>query len=593
MLIHPGDGKAASGRGQAYEAEMGRGIRQIRPGEIEAGMDVEQIYQYYRAGWWWEPAAPPASTAVLRLDQPQTRVASLLLRANIPSTVRLQGPADLLFHAFVIRLTARSLIRNLARPEWGSSRAVSGADPAWQEILLAAPARIEAVGVRTARSAADVEVRYKEGDYRTYVQPLHLNRFRGGRGKYLYSGYHEQAVLTQAVQVKLEDEDAEILLSSPSLPSRVALALGDDTPAQLFPAEMALEGTATSRDLTGQINAAWRRGSSGGEAEVQLRITSLTDGVVQVDLDGAWGRSYAGPEQSLALDSLNPAVLELPWPFGEAPEASASLRIAGRIEGGRRLELAPGNPTFSVRATERLEVAQAVRLAAGEAPAEKRRLLAVWLMLPGLPRAEERLEIRLAEASGEPPFPSDQPLAQAELTLPADAGAYVAAGGGFWFRAALEKPVELDGAQATRPLFVVAAGREGGSLLAHRSLGVPPEGALRIPAGAGAGAALARNLDRTGSWELQAFNREAALWLIDLELEPLPAERAELVVYALGTQPPQALPLPAPDRISLQTPGLPVPRPSDEKLVVTFTSAIRASLTAQLSLYKPIVGHGA
>lgn len=572
-------------------AAPGKGV--VQEPKAKYGYDYSKV-----PGWWWDPAAPPATTAVLKLDQPQTRVDRLLLRANIPATVRLQGPADLLFSAFSITLTAGSLDRNLALPEWGSSRAVSGANADWQEILLAAPARIEAVGVRSTTTSSDVRVEYRESYYRTYVEALNLSGFPIIQGKYIFSGHHEQAVVTQAIQLKLADKEAAILLSSPSLPSRVALALGDDTPAQIFPAEMELNGTVSSRDLTGQINPAWRRGISGGTAEVQLRITSLTDGVVQVDLSGAWGRSYTGAATDLALDSVNPMAMAVTWPFGELSEAQASLRLTGQIEGGRRMELVSGAPSFYVRTTERLEVAQAVRVTTGDMPAERRRVLAVWFMLPRLPRSEERIEVSLTEAAGDPPFPADEPVGRMEITLPVDAGAYTALADGYWYRAALEKPVELDGAQATSPLFVIAAGRENGSLLAHRSLGIAPESADRIPAAAGAGVGLVRNLDRTGAWEVQSFNRQAAHWLVDLELAPLESEHHGLIRFAYGNAADQAVPLAGASRVAVQTAYLSVQRPtpyssgesSPPVLPVTLTSAVRANLTAQLVLYKPILG---
>ncbi|MFZ5824099.1 MAG: hypothetical protein ACOY94_07215 [Bacillota bacterium] len=578
---------------------LNKGAKESTKGVLpEYAYEYDHGYIYTLAGWWQEPEAPPATTAVLDLGKPETQVTGLLLRANVPSTIRLKGPADLLFSAFSVRLTARSLVRNLARPEWGSSRAVSGADADWQEILLAAPARIEAVGVRSKSASADVWVKYREGTDKTYVRALNLYGFTT-KGGFRYSGYHQQAVVTQAVKLELPDQQAEVLLSSPSLPSRVALALGDDTPAQLFPAEMELNGTVTSRDLAGQINAAWKRGSSGETAEAQLRITSLTDGVVQVDLSGVWGRYYASPAQSLALDSVHPAVVGVAWPFGATPDGQVSLHLTGKLTGGRRLSSVTGPPAFCVRATERLEVAQAVRIVAAESPTEQRTVQAVWLMLPRLPRAEERLEIRLAAAAGAPPFPADEPLARQKVTLPVDQAAYIPAStGGYWYRAALEKPVSLDGLQATSPLFVVAAGREGGSLLAHQSLGVAPESGERIPAGAWAGVSLARNLDLTGTWEVQSFNRQAARWMVDLELTPVPAETQSLITVAYGPGPPQPLPLSAADRVSVQTARQQVARPqpytasetSPPVLTATLASPVRADLSVQLFLYKSVMG---
>lgn len=536
-------------------------------------------------GSWSEPEAPPPTTAVLDLGLPQTRVDKLLLRANIPSTVALRGPADLVFRAFSIKLTARGLVRNLAKADWGTSRSVTAdAEPA-TEFLLAAPARITAIGVRTpGPPKAGVAVRHKEaGLFRSMVESLGLYSLYVGTGA--CSGYHEQAVVTDAFRFSLTDPRAEYLLASPSLPSRVGIALGDDTPAQLFPNEMARDGTVSSRDLTVAINAAWKRGAAGQNAEVQLRITSLTDGVVQVDLAGAWGRSHAGRETRLLLDGINPASLTLAWPFAGVPEAQAWLRLTGAIDGGRRLGLVgDGAPAFHVRTTERLEVAQAFRIAPGDLPVAKRRVLAVWLMLPRLPRAEERVELRLAAAVGDPIFPADEPLARFEVALPVDAAAYVAQSGGYWHRAALEKPAELDGAQASSPLFVVAAGRGDGSLLAHRGLGLDPGGADRLSA------SLVRNRERTGGWAVQGFSRQASRWLVDLELAPLPAEYPSLLAMACGDGPAQGLPLVGGNRVSLDTAPQVVAAPPGGSLTFTLRSAVRAALTGQIVLYKPVLG---
>jgi hypothetical protein len=537
------------------------------------------------AGSWSEPEAPPPATAVLDLGLPQTRVDKLLLRANIPSTVALRGPADLLFRAFSIRLTARGLVRNLAKADWGTSRSVTADAEQATEFLLAGPARITAIGVRTpGPPKAGVAVRHKEaGLFQSMVESLGLYSLYVGKGA--HSGYHERAVVTDAFRFSLTDPKAEYLLASPSLPSRVGIALGDDTPAQLFPNEMAKDGTVTSRDLTAAINAAWKRGTADQNAEVQLRITSLTDGVVQVDLAGAWGRSHAGQETRLLLDGINTASLTLAWPFVGVPAAQVWLRLTGAIDGGRRLGLSgDGAPAFHVRTTERLEVAQAFRIASGDLPVAKRRLLAVWLMLPRLPRAEERVELRLAAAAGDPIFPADQPLARFEVALPVDATAYVARSGGYWYRAALAKPIELDGTQAASPLFVVAAGRGDGSLLAHRGLGLEPGGADRLSA------SLVRNLERTGGWAVQGFNRQASRWLVDLELEPLPAECASLLAVACGAGPAQGLPLAGGNRVSLETAPLVLAAPPGGSLTFTLRSAVRAALTGQIVLYKPVLG---
>ncbi len=587
----------AFGKVDAGKYQVGGGMYEMPDLEIGQAPDIGMI-----TGYWAQPPIPSPATATLDLGQPQTEVAGLLLRANLPSTITLKGPADLLFSGFTVKLTAQPLMRNLAKPVWGSIRSITGTATAAQEILLAAPARIEAVGIlrvrpKNALPPAPVKVSYKEGGYfKTYVAALGLWAMPwSSQSTRTYSGYHEQAVVTDAIQLDLLDKNALLLLASPSLPSRLGLALGDDTPAQLFPSEMEDGGTVTSRDLTGQINAAWRRGGSGGPggvAEVALRITSLTDGIVRVALDGAWGRSYVSPEQALAVDPVGPASFAVAWPFAGVSEAVASLRLTGSLEGGRRVQLVSGTASFNVRATERLEVAQAFQLGPSSGsqatPATSREVLAVWLMLPRLPKAEERVEVRLVEGAGDPPSPADEPLAAMEVTLPVDASAYVPEGNGFWYRAAFEKPVQLDGMQVVSPLFVVAAGREGGSLLAHLSQSVPPEAAQRVPGGAGAGISLVRNLDRTGTWEVQPFNRLAAQWLMDLEVAPVAEEYPALVSLAYAEQVSQAIPLAGGGRVSLETAPALVAQPGSGELSVRLDSVVRAGLRAQLLLYKPV-----
>lgn len=174
-------------------------------------------------------------------------------------------------------------------------------------------------------------------------------------------------------------------------------------------------------------------------------------------------------------------------------------------------------------------------------------------------------------------------------------GAYTATGGGYWYRAVLKKPVVLDGAQATNPLFVVAAGRGAGSLLGHRSTGTDPGSAVQIPAAGGAGISLVRNLDRTDHWEVQSFNRQAAHWLVDLELAPTPAEEASLLTLAFGTGAPASLPLPGPGEINLQTTAMKLPRPAAPSpgatpvLTANISAPIRAQVTAQIRFFRPVL----
>jgi hypothetical protein len=525
------------------------------------------------------PAGTPfIETADLDLDMPVKEALSLLLKANVPTVVTLTGSPDLLFSAFTVGLTARPLQRDVALADWGTS--ASDLDSGQKEYLLAGLTRVESVGAE-ASSGTSTEITYRENGQYPDSPQVKVTLAASGKKRV---GYRNIAFQTDAVQA---EDDVTIHLYSPSLPARVGISVGDDSPLQVFPAAMAENGSVTSRDLAGQVNAAWARATAGADKRkhVIMKLTSQTDGMVDLKLEGPWGHSSVQPDAPLAvvLDPVNPVTLQVPWPFG-AMGGTATLQLTGRLTGGKRLHLAEAACDFQVRVQEHVEVAQAVQIAPGGATGEARQVTAVWLLLPAVPQAEEKLELRLAAAAGDPAGPADQPLARAEVALPADAAAYVAEGGRFWYRAVFEKPLDLDGSQVGQPLYVVAAGRGAGSLLCHKLTG-PMPGAGRVPAGPGkAGAALVRNLGRTGAWELQPYSQKSAAWAMDLELAPLAAEYGALVKASVPGKPEQAAAFTGPgqESVALTWPDL----PGGTDLAITLRSAVGAQLQAQVMMYK-------
>lgn len=537
-------------------------------------------------GAWSEPPAPPPATAYLPLDgSVAPQVAALLLKANIPATVTLKGPADLLFSAFTLSVTAKPLVRNMALETWGTSRSIVE-DGDYLEFLLPGLTRMEGVGARDRAKSSDTTILVKSKDGGQFKETGTIQLFtQPGVGKPA-SGYNQVAFQTDAVRIDRTANSVHVLLHSTSFPSRIGVAVGDDTPVQVFPSMMENNGTLTTRDLAGQMNAAWRRFAAGGQSEVRLKLTSLTDGVVSLDFKGSWKRAYFSPATTLTLNPFQPATFTAPWPFGPATaEADAVLQLTGRLDGGKRLRLAGSAADFCVRVTEKLEVAQAILLAVGTATAEARQVAAVWLCLPAVPGAEEKVELRLAGAVGDPPAPADEAVARVEVTLPADASAYQPEGGRFWFRAPFPAPVTLDGTAVLKPFFVVAAGRTAGTVLSHRLGGALSSGRVASLA-LHTGAALFRNLERTGAWDLQPYNRQAATWVMDLELLPLAAEYDSLARVTFAGQPAAALAFTgAGDGVITYATKLSRP-PGD--VTVSVQSDVNGAVTAQLAMYKTI-----
>lgn len=583
---------------------------------------------YVTSELWQDRDLEPgfATSAALDLDVPQKAIRTLLLKANEPSIVTLTGSSDLAFSALTIALTARALTRNMALGYWGTQVApVVTRDDGVKltTYALPGPTRLQAacLGSRL-RNAKPVQSSSKT-PLATTLAARENGAFNGVSVQLTASGALASDILasksfdvtTDAVQAKDLPGSVYLLLLSDSAPSRVAISLGDDSPAQVFPAVIAADSTAISRDLSGHLNAVWRSAAaSGAKVSVALKLTSATDGLVDVDLRGVWGHSWKKPQPaSVELNALGPAALREAWPFG-AMSADVYVTLEGKLSGGLRTRWTngAGGEAFAVRVAEKLEVAQAIQLLPEGDTAAARRLAAAWIALPGVPAAEQKLELRLAEVAGSPAAPGAEPLARAEAKLPADAAAYIAAGGDYWFRVPFDKPVPIDGAAATKPLFLIAAGRGGGTPLVHRYLSAAPDAdagsasggaaADRLPGAMATGTALYRNLTLSGAWEQQGFNRRKAVWRAELELVPEPGDYARMLAVQLGvpggaSTPSNSASASAPAYVGLTGPSLSPgvqmgwsgAQPSaDGFLTIAFDSPCQGRLKATLSAYRPV-----
>ncbi|TJY42620.1 hypothetical protein E5161_07140 [Cohnella pontilimi] len=538
----------------------------------------------------WNDTPSRVTAADLNLDAPQTVFQGMTLKANLPSVLTLQGSSDLYFSSFSVAVTARKLERNMAESYWGSVRSGDSdkGDQQVTEILLPSLTPIDVLAIRTAKKGQTAVFEKKENGY--YSSELNVPANLSEKKDYF--GYKQVGWRTDSVRVsKPKTGSMKMLLRSPSLPARIGIAIVDDSPVQVIPSEMTEDGTVVSRDLAGQIYAAWQRAkpSADGFVRVQLKLTSMTDGLADIEIKGVWGRYQSSAPISIPLNPFHPARVPVPWPF-KKQIADVRLAVSGKLAGGIRRNLVDAPGDFCVRTGEKLEVAQSFLLAEGPEITELRQVSAVWLCLPSVPTTEEKIELRIAKAVGNPLAPSDELIARAVTALPADSASYILKEGVFWFRAAFDPPAYLDGALMTQSLFVVAAGRAEGTLLCHMGAGESAAG--RVPARAGeTGASLFRNLARSSTWEQQNFNRQASFWVMDLELVPLPEEYGAAVRISPSHQPglerkafftgPAAT---APD---LEWPHLPVP-PVGQEFAFVVTSSMKGSLTAEVKLYHPI-----
>lgn len=552
---------------------------------------------------------PPPSSAALEPEAGRARTRGVLLKAGVPAQVALRGSRWLRFQAFVLHVRAGVLERNMAQADWGTSSSTKNGTTTY---LLAGPTRLERFGAYfrpDGTPSGNMKFAYEDHGKPVTLEwtPAPIDLWGTNR----YHGHMEsQVALTDKVEVGLPHPMARVVLSSPSLPSRIGIGIGDDTPVQVLPAQLeagqlapgrepemiaGAPETCATRDLAATLNAAWQRVAGQDTAaeviDLPLRLTSATDGVVFLEMTGQWDLFYAEPETQLTLEPLGEMTVTCGWPLASRA-AQLSLAVTGEFTTGIRIGLAePGKPDFVVRSAQQLEVAQAV-LPSGQPVA--REVAAVWLRLPVAPTAPQRLQVRLAPVGEGSAGPAEQPLATSDATLPADAAAYrPAPDGGVWYRAVFPKPVPLDGAQMTHPLFIVAAAGHGeGVPLCHAHAGSPGAPAAWLPQGPGkSGCALVRNLSRTGAWEVQMFHRTPNRWLVDLELVPLDGEYGTLVTVIPGGAPGEQSAPAGPDgRIGgLLTWNLPA-KPAGGSLQVQVRTRAAAVVTVQPALTQNVGG---
>ncbi|MEX2355707.1 MAG: hypothetical protein WD535_01610, partial [Thermaerobacterales bacterium] len=517
---------------------------------------------------WNDATELPAAEAAVDLTDAAPGPVTLLLRAQVPATVILKGPPDLKFGRFQASLQAKPLVRDLSRPLWGTDQSDFGITSGnrGREYLLSSPQRLTRMRIRTVTHASVaapepyLAVRTGSGwrllyfDAEVTHQSTLADYGSGGRmmRDLLYARAHDLDGLSISGHSGMGI--GSVLLASPSEPSRISVAAGDDSPLQTFPFLVEPGETVVTRDLAAELNRLWDQavpaGAHPAEVAVPLKITSLTDGIVTLSVKGAWQRLVDGVRRqgsgqfstslSVNMNPFHPVALEVPWPADPAADTGVlEMELSGEFTGGLRRPTAipaSGRP-FAVRVTESLEVAQAVLInPAGESadpkPGPARELTALWLALSEVPAVPQTIELRLAAAAGSPPAPAGSPLARVSVELPADTAAYAADPPSdptrFWLRAPFDDPVTLDGSSARSPLFLICAGSGAGVLLAHYNLvHLTADGGRRVPlTSAEPGVSLVRNLVWKADWERQIFDGHPARWLCDVELVPVAGEIA-------------------------------------------------------------------
>ncbi|MEM7586315.1 MAG: hypothetical protein AAF560_23185, partial [Acidobacteriota bacterium] len=236
----------------------------------------------------------------------------------------------------------------------------------------------------------------------------------------------------------------------PELPRwarRVAVSIGDDTPLQVLPAVFRPGVTSTTRNLAAALNAAWVAAAAraaGGTVRVPIRLLSIEDGRIEVEITGRFRRIREAAPVSLRLDPWRRAELEVPSP---ADGARVELELDAAFEPGIRQRLltavgtSPGQ-RFRVRVDAHLHASQSFRLAAaGTPPGLARELNAVWVCLPQVPTAAANLTVAISAE-----IDAAQTVASFEVEVPADAAALLPDpnGAGLWFRAVAPAPILLD-----------------------------------------------------------------------------------------------------------------------------------------------------
>lgn len=475
---------------------------------------------------------------------------SILLRARVPATLVLRGPADLRFQSLTLTFAApaQPLVRDLNSTEYQ----IVEVDTTPKEYRLPAPTYVDRIRVLDATTATVVKV-VQAGRKETEPTQLVMS------GSVFACGLTVTSVLAQGIPT---NGRVEILSSAAA--SQVVVALPDGTPLHSFPAifDSTQAVSAVTRDLAEAINKAWAE----GQGNLKLTVTSMTDGRIDLGARGVWRRTAlqvrapggaSGPELARKVHPFEWVEAEVLLGTGWK-KAQLRLTVDSTGKGGLATRLQPetAGRRFSVRVTESLQLAQAFRLRVGTSPdgaLPALHLTGVWLCLPSVPTEEQVLDLRLTPSTADQ-VPDSKTIAQWEAKLPADASAYVESGTEVWFRAPCPKPVKVDGATASHSLFLVVSGHGAGTLLVHRNLGTklepvtqadldgmqqpgPPSNfAPDLPGRILEGRTMVTNLSVDRTWAPLSFNCYDALWRFELELAP-DSPAAPLLTASLGGTP--------------------------------------------------------
>ncbi|WP_156427765.1 hypothetical protein [Thiohalocapsa sp. ML1] len=527
--------------------------------------------------------APPARPqATWRLDAPPAAPLAVTLPAERALRLRIEGPASARFATARLVLEGRELWRALEDPLWGSSRA-DGPLPAGSlpdggrasTFLFLRPERIAQVRVYdSAAPAGDIIIAGGAAGVFTELGRITL----GGT-----DGSATIAAEVPALRIAYPaDASPRCEILSPSSARRISVAAVGGPPLQVLQATLTPDSRAETIDLAGALNQLWQADGDRGYAELDL--VSVTDGNIELSLDARWQRLATGvavlPGGAPAVDAklrLDPfRAVQIGLPSLPTPgERNVQLALSGKLAAlrlHRDAALLARPPAFSVAVDERREVAQPLRLACA-GPPRPRRIGAIWLWLEQPPAAEVRLRVRLYAPDRERmPALDEAPnqarggavpvVAEATLTLPADAARYLRLDGGFAHRAEPSAPLDLPSDLAADWFFVGLLGSREPVALLHGGLPAaaaeaagedagdqgepastePPPAAPGRGGGAAAGAACWRNLAGGAAWQVRSFSRQGAALHIALETLLEAADFPAEHLLEIGTRP---VPLPA------------------------------------------------
>ncbi len=480
----------------------------------------------------------------------------LLLRADRPSELVLEGPRDLVAETFAVVLEGRPSLaeaeidrldglagtaNRAAGLAWARRVSVSIGDDTPLQVLppvlgpdVSATTRELAAAFNAAWAAA-AEASSGEGPVRVAIRLLSIEHGRvrvtaAGRWSRIQSGV------------------------------RTAGAAG------------AFEPEAVLRLASGRPAPIEVRAFSGAAGKVELELTAkLEPGVRQRLMSSSSARRFTArgvfePEAVLLLASGRPAPIEMRALSGAA--GGVELDSSARLEPDVRQPLTSSSSArrfFTVRVDDQLQVSQVFRLTpAGAEPGPARDLSAVWVCVPRMPPAPAILAVAISAQAGS----EVRSLGSYQVEVPSDASALVPDEqiAGYWFRAAAPSPIRLDGAAAVSTLRLELSSRGGGLELVH----LP--GSAAASGSRGMGPADFRRLAGGPAWLPRRFQDQPAQVLCDVELLAQPEDLKKLL-YAGAA----AVPLP----------GL---RFSDHRVVVPPSSGVQVQDFRRLVLRSEVSG---